>query len=288
MNAVLSLLQGGCPVKSIYDLQAEYRGFLHHSCEKALDLGLWLPSFHQCTRPLVPGELCVIMADTGVGKSAVLSNIAHSVRSEGLTVLMFHLELPGTLVFERMMAMANGIPQAEIEARYQNEEVLNVSKLDHIYVCDRTRLTYKDMKVIISIATEKREKPDVVMIDYVGLMDAHGSRSRYERMSSAAEDMKVLAKETNTVVVAATQVHRKEENQGDQELSLHDARDSSSIEASAGLLLGLWRDSQDKTLLNIKVLKNTKGTGGRVIPCNFDGSTMVITERVEEAHWPTR
>jgi hypothetical protein len=63
------------------------------------------------------------------------------------------------------------------------------------------------------------------------------------------------------------------------EPSLHSAKESGSIENSCGLLLGAWRSSEDGGLLNIRVLKSTKGGAGKHVKCNFDGSRMIITER---------
>ena len=54
-----------------------------------------------------------------------------------------------------------------------------------------------------------------------------------------------------------------------------------SIENSCGLLLGAWRDSNDKNLMFVKVLKSTKGGSGTLVECNFDGAKMRITERAK-------
>ena len=70
---------------------------------------------------------------------------------------------------------------------------------------------------------------------------------------------------------------RPEKSKASLEPKLHDAKDSGSIENSAGLVLGAWRPDHGTML--IKVLKNTKGKSGIVIECNFDGSTMQLTER---------
>ena len=265
-------------VHSIYDLEQDYRTFSTATSDVALDLGWWLPKTREFIRPLVPGELCTIMADTGVGKSSCLQNIAKSARD--LDILFFEMELPGTMVFERFAAMSSQLPQATIEATYKADCQIALLGIDHIYTCDKSRLKVEDMEEIIMGAA--REKigtlPQVVMVDYIGLMDSKGSSKRYERISDSAEGLKVLAKNTNTIVVCATQIHRKPESEGQDELFLHDAKDSSSIEASAGLLLGAWRDPEDSEILYIKILKNTKGKAGEIFKCSFNGATMTITE----------
>jgi replicative DNA helicase len=96
--------------------------------------------------------------------------------------------------------------------------------------------------------------------------------SRYDRASNVAESLKRIAKQTGTIIVAASQRGRPKAEVF--EVCLHDAKESGSLENSSGLVLGVWRDPEDKTLLHVKILKNTKGTGGHCIPCNFDGETM--------------
>jgi replicative DNA helicase len=116
-----------------------------------------------------------------------------------------------------------------------------------------------------------------VMVDYVQLIRGAG-KSRYENMSMVAEELKVIAKATNTILIIASQIARKEEG----EIGLHDAKDSGSIENSCGLILGAWRDSEDKNRMMLKVLKNTKGQSGRIIPCRIFDSLLVSEEAKEQ------
>lgn len=262
------------PVKSMLELEEDYTAFVKRAESLTLNLGYWLPSFNLCSRGLMPGELAVVMADTGVGKTAVLQNIAFNVK---LPTLLFELELPGTLVFERFMQLEHKLPGDEVAARYKAGNPL-ASALRHVYVCSQSRMNPAEMERIVTLSELKMGvRPAIVMIDYIGLLSAPGT-SRYERVSAAAEQMKVLAKTTDTVFLIASQVSRPS---GDApgEVFLHDAKDSGSIENSAGLVLGVWREGEFGETMKIKILKNTKGRSGRVIDCNYDGEKMRITEK---------
>jgi len=260
------------------DLEHEYRERALMDTGAGLTFNGFLPQLANQVRPLVGGELMAIIADTGVGKSAFAQTIA--MHAKPLTVINFSLELPGTLVFERQMAMKHRVPQAEIEQTYKDNERWDLHDLHHIHTCENTGLSAADMEDIVS---DSGICPSVLIVDYIGLMSHKGSRGRYERMSDAAEALKTLAKNTDTVVIVVCQVHRKEGN--DPEIFLHDAKDSGSIENSAGLLLGLWRDTEDRKGMYCKILKNTKGTAGSIIHCEYDGERMQIKpyfEAVEE------
>jgi 5S rRNA maturation endonuclease (ribonuclease M5) len=269
------------PIKSMDELEADYSEFVKQSNKTGVNLGSWIPGLARL-RPLVPGEMAVIMADTGVGKTAILQNIAHAIWP--LPVLLFEMELPGTLVFERFVQIGLGVAGETVESTYKsgNRYQWERNRLAHIFTCTSSKMNPKEMERIIN-ASELRigQRPAVIMVDYIGLLHCPGN-SRYERMSHAAEQMKVLAKSTNTVFIVATQVHRREQEDG-QELpvGIHDAKDSGSIENSAGLVLGAWR-SGDGRSLKVKVLKSTKGGAGRLVECLFRGETLQIKEQAEQ------
>ena len=262
------------PIYSAKEVMQKYTESIttHHPI--SVNLGRWLPSLQQRVRPLVPGELITVMADTGVGKSAIMQNIA--ISQPHLKVLFFELELPVTHMGERFTAITNNKAAKDVERETRTGGSFATKAWDHIYTCDTAGLTVEQIAEMIHKAELKMgSKPDVVMIDYIGLIQG-GQGKRYERMSTIAESLKVLAKASNVILFISSQVHRKEHD----EPTLHDAKDSGSIENSSSLVLGAWRPSKPE--MNIKILKNTKGYANDVVECNFDGAKMLITERFEE------
>jgi len=262
------------PLLNVFEQEAKYTEFINRAGDLVLDLSDWIPEFKGLVEPLMPGEMCVMMADCGVGKTAALQNLA--VTTPHLNTALFELELPASLCFERFMAIGNGLEQVEVRAKYNKGDPLNRSPIQHIYVCDQANLSVPQIGEILSYnAIELNRHYQVVMIDYIGLIRSHQGRSRYERVSAIAEDCKVLAKEHDVVLLITTQIHRIGRDY-DPTINLHDAKDSGSIENSAGLLLGFWRDPADRTKFWIRILKNTKGEAGKDICCKFDGAKMKI------------
>lgn len=262
------------PIYTAEEAEARYQKFIRQSSERAFDLGKFLPSLGRY-RPLVPGELVAVIADTGVGKTAILQNIARCARP--LSVLFFELELPIELMFERAVAMANDVSCALVEREYRSGSKAAMHGVDHIYICDNARMTTADIeRVIVQSELKIGRRPAVVCVDYIGLLSGGGKR--YERTSDAAEDLKRVAKSTGTIIILCAQVHRSRES---EEIGLHDAKDSGSIEASCGMVIGAWRDPTDPNggTMVLKVLKCTKGKAGMQVVCNFEGETLRITER---------
>jgi len=267
------------PVFTMAELEAQYVEFARSVETRTFDLARFIPSLGRSVRRLLPGELVVVMSDTGVGKTAIQQCLARSAAP--LPTLFFELELPQELMFERFVQMETAWTSEHVEAHYTTQTGglwRTFEHLNHILVCAESGLSTIQIESFIGRSELKTgTKPAVVIIDYIGLIRGEASRSRYEKLSATAEELKVIAKRTRTIVVLGTQVARPEKTKDSLEPRLHDAKDSGSIENSAGLVLGAWRP--DHQTLMIKVLKNTKGRSGIVVECNFDGETMQLTER---------
>ena len=275
------------PLFTISELEADYRRFVRSMEQNSFSLGKWLPSLGKI-RPLVPGELVFIIGDTGTGKTGTLQQI--STAALPLPTVLFQLELPKELMFERYSAMATKMTAEQIEQAYQSADDSISDRLDIAYknllVCVESRLTVPQIESIIMRAELKLgERPRVVLIDYIQLIGGSGPNRR-EKISDIAEDLKVMAKATRTIVIVTSQIRRGE----DEEPSLHSAKESGSIESSCGLLLGAWQDAEQPGTLNFRVLKSTKGGTGMLVKCNFDGARMLITEKskLDDADIPQR
>lgn len=236
-----------------------------------IDLSRWLPSLRDSIRPLMAGDLAVILADTGAGKTTMLANIAYS--QSPLPVLLFELELQPEDMCERFLAMDANRAGKHISSDIEQGKGFNVSRWGNIYVCPNSKVSVEDMEGIINTSELYiGKRPCLVLVDYIGLMSG-GQGKRYERMSTIAEGLKVMAKATNTVVLLSSQIHRDKERKG---INLHDAKDSGSIESSAQLVIGAVRTDKDR--IDLTILKCTKSLAGKVINCTFNGDTQRIRE----------
>jgi 5S rRNA maturation endonuclease (ribonuclease M5) len=269
------------PIYTIGELEADYKRFVRSMGENSFSLGKWLPSLGMKLRALVPGELVFIIGDTGTGKTGLLANIARAALP--LPTLFFELELPKELMFERFASMTAKMSGEMIETAYQSADDSMKDRLDaqlrNLCICPVSRLTVEKMENIIMRSDLKfGERPRVVLIDYIQLVSGSGANRR-EKISDIAEDLKVMAKATRTIVIVTSQIARPKNVDDNWEPGLHDAKESGSIEASCGLLIAAWQDKKKDGILNLRVLKSTKGGTGTFVQCNFDGARMIITEK---------
>lgn len=264
-------------LQSIEELEDDYIAFTKESKTLKYDWGHWLPSLRNRMRPMVPGETGTVLAETGVGKTTILHNIAMSCK---LKTILFEIELPGTLTFERFIALQENKSGDLIEKTYEEGKKVewNRSALDHIFTCSRSKIDIESIESIIRNGHKKIGcHPALILIDYIGLIGGRGI-SRYERMSYVAEEIKKIAKATKTIIIMACQVARKKDAKTG-EIFLTDAKDSGSIENSSGVVLGAWREGVEGENMKIKILKQTKGKAcGYMVDCNFKGEYGLITE----------
>ena len=261
------------PVLSMAEMERIYiESIKRRKAGVGLSLGKWLPGLGNY-RVLVPGELLLIMADTGVGKTAALQNIVRHARP--MTCLVFELELPPDSMFERQVAVELGMKCQHVESSYRLGERANFKAQEHVWVCPLPKMTLEEMGTIIDRSELKiGKRPDVVFLDYIQLMQGKGTR--YERLSDIADGLKRLAREAEVILVVTSQVSRPEKGKRTPEVTLHDAKDTGNIENSAGMILGLWRDPGDRETMFVRVLKCTKGAAGLEIECFFEGETLRI------------
>ena len=276
------------PLFSLADLEAGYIDYAENTATRALDLSVWLPSLKDQVRPLMPGELVTLIADTGTGKTALMQNLAVQ-GCANVPTLFFELELPPELMFERFVAIRKKVDAKFIEEGYRRGDKMGREMVSlmcqKLRICTRARITPEWLEETINRSELMLgERPLVVIVDYLGLMRGEG-RSRYEQFSNIVEELRIIAKTTRTIIIATSQVTR-DKKRATPEITMHDAKESGSIENSSSLVLGSWRDAEDDTCLHLRVLKNTKGKTGWNVQCDFDGPTMRITER--SGGWPDK
>lgn len=230
--------------------------------------------FDNLTNGLHGGELIVLAARPGCGKSALAMNIVENVAKQGKTVAVFSLEMSNEQIIERMLSGMAGIPLSEIKSGKLSRGELDVVKLQNAnnVICSTMHLFGNDNPNIRpgEIRSQCRRLKsqfglDLVVIDYIGLMqgDEEGrqSENRQNEIQKITRSLKIMAKELDVPVLALSQLKRDAEIRkinskggGDSEPVLSDLRDSGAIEQDADIVLFIHREKQEEGSASDKVL----------------------------------
>jgi 5S rRNA maturation endonuclease (ribonuclease M5) len=265
------------PLFTMDELEARYIEFLKRSKERALHLSAWMPSLPMV---LVPGELLFILADTGVGKTAILGNLI--ISNPHLASVLFELELAESKIFQRMVQKAAVVSRYRIEAAYLTGGMIpwrESHKLDRLVVTPESFLTIERIDSIVRRSELKTGMPPaLVFVDYVQLVNST-ERDRRSRVADISEGLKKMAKARNVVVICTSQIARDNER-GYGDVGLHDGKEAGEIENSAGTVLGVSRNPDRPQEMCIQVLKSTEHGGGKKVYADFDFETLRIAEKL--------
>jgi replicative DNA helicase len=137
-----------------------------------------------------------------------------------------------------------------------------------IFIDDTSGITVSDLRTKAR-RLHHQHPLAAIMVDYLQLMSG-GSRyassaNRVQEISEISRSLKVLARELNVPVVAASQLSRSVESRSPQIPQLADLRESGSIEQDADIVAFLYReeyynpDTDRKNITDILVKKHRNG-----------------------------
>ncbi len=250
----------------------------------------------ECLLGLRPGQMIVIGARPGVGKTSFALNLATNAAFAGASVALFSLEMSKVEIAQRLLAAEARVGLREIRSAHirddQWPQILeatnSLSQLD-IMIDDTPGTTVTEIR-----AKARRilhgKKLGIVIIDYLQLISppAGGRRadSRATEVSEMSRGIKIMAKDLEVPVVALSQLNRTVENRTGKRPQLSDLRESGSIEQDADIVALLDRSMnedeaarEDRPAMNETTFIIAKNRSGALddIPLTFlPGSTKFV------------
>jgi len=223
---------------------------------------------------LGPGELGVVMAPSGIGKSWFLSKIACSALQNGIDVLHYTLELSESYVGQRYTTILTNIGTADQKMR--KDEIIRKIK----QVPGRVRIKYyppqfASAKTIAAHVEKVRQigfNPKLIIIDYADLLKSgNGGRDGlYAELGGIYEELRGLSGETQIPVWTATQTNRAAIDH--EVIGADSVGDSYKKVQTADFIMSVSRKTKDK-LSNtgrIHIVKNRFGPDGMTFPAKID------------------
>lgn len=194
------------------------------------------------------GDLIIVGARPGMGKTSFAMNIATNVAKSGKAVAIFSLEMSGEQLVTRILSSEALVDSKRIRTgQLKNEDWDNIATVItslsgcDIYIDDTSAITATEMKA------KMRRIPNLglVVIDYIGLMQSTiNTDNRAQQVGEISRNLKIMAKDFGIPIICCAQLNRGTESRtGDNKKpTLADLRDSGSIEQDADIVLFLYRD----------------------------------------------
>ena len=215
------------------------------------------------------GNVMVLAARPGVGKTAVTLALIRSVMEQGLRAKLYSLEMPATEIAERFMFSLGGLDMWSTRTG-------ELDRAAFASAVDRVRdwgLTIEDslsnIGDIVSDAAilHQRGEVDVIFVDHLRLLrtgDPKLDSNIYARTCEITRQVKGLALKSMLPVVYCCQLNR-DSPRLDKDPDLQDLRDSGSIEEDADKVVFLRRlkAKSDGEPVRLKMIigKNRQGGG---------------------------
>ena len=235
------------------------------------------------------GELVTIGARTSMGKSALSSTMARNAAGMGYTVLVCSMEDSEDMLVARHVAAAGRVNLADIRAPQRAPDVMWSGVSDGVdtmmplplWIDEQPSLSLADVRRKVAQVQRKAGKLDLVVVDYLQLMQGDGD-TRAQVLGSIAAGLKSAAKEYGVVVVLLSQLSR-EADKLDGPPRLEHLKESGGIEEASDIVMLLWREYKRKPKPELKhkaqleLAKHKNGPTDTVL-LHFDGATQRFSD----------
>lgn len=200
-------------------------------------------------------QFVVLGARPGTGKTAFTLNLVQNIvkKDENKHVLMFSLEMGSFELMERIVAMNTGINSRFIKTGELNDAqwadiatyLNNNSNSTSFYINDNPGVSINDIETEMNKVMEQTDSLDLVVIDYLQLINVNGIADRQQAIAALSRRIKLLSKKYHVPILALSQLNRSAAT--GERPGLHNLRESGQIEQDADIVMMLsQKDVEDE------------------------------------------
>jgi replicative DNA helicase len=223
---------------------------------------------------LGPGELGVVVAPSGVGKTWVLAALGAAAVKAGKIVAHYTLELSQGYVGLRYDTVFTHIASSDLSQR--RDEVLDKVKR----LKGKLKIKYyppkgassKTIQAHLEKMIAAGNKPDLVIVDYADLLLSHSNKSdsTYAEQGGVYIDLRGMSGELGIPIWTASQTNRSAIDS--EVIEADKIADSYAKVMNADFIMSLSRKAKDKlnNTARVHIMKNRFGQDGITFPAKMD------------------
>jgi len=228
-------------------------------------------------------DLIIVASRPAMGKSSFAMNIAqYAAVHNSRTVVVFSLEMSSEQLVMRMLCTEASVDSQRIKEGLIGSNEMN-SLMEVMDPMSRAKIYIDDSSgANVSMIRSKcrrlsaRAGLDLVVIDYLQLIQASGSRkdgNRMQEVSDMTRQLKLLARELDVPILLLCQLNRGPDTRTDHRPVISDLRESGSIEQDADMVILLYRPAAYMDTQEYEMGDNTSQI---IIAKHRHGSTGVV------------
>lgn len=221
---------------------------------------------------LAPGELGVVMAPAGIGKSWMLINIGANAVKAGKTVIHYTLELNENYVGQRYDSVLTGINAQTLKHHQETvEEKMKTLRGELIVKYFPTKsVGVMALKAHVEKTIMQGKTPDLIILDYGDLLKVNVKKDKHEALEDLYEEIRGMAGEYKIPIWTASQAGRSALE--DDIIEADKIASSYGKVMVADFLMSLSRKVEDKMSGTGRghVIKNRFGPDGITLPSKIN------------------
>jgi len=280
------------------NLHSVVKSIINHE-EAVQGLSTGFREFDELTGGLHPGELMIVAGRPSMGKTAWALNVAEYMAMEqDKGVVLFSMEMSDKEIIKRNIISHSGVSSYQIRNGYISQiDIDDIVRAEvaispaPIYIDDTPHINPLEI-LSKGRALKLRHDIQLIVIDYMQLVQSPGRMSPYETITYISRQFKLLARELDISVIAISQLSRGPENREDHRPRLGDLRESGAIEQDADTVVFVYREDYYHKINNgsyeptnqgeIIVAKQRNGPTGS-INLSWNGDLMKFSNLITES-----
>ena len=225
------------------------------------------------------GELGVVIAPTGAGKSMVLAHLGAQAVKNGKSVVHYTLELSEAVTGQRYDSCISGVRLSDLSSMKDlvYEKVKDVEGSLVIKEYPTRSASVNVLASHLEKLKKRNQKIDVILVDYADLLKPTTNyKEKRQELESIYESLRALAQEHDCPVWTASQTNRSGLNA--EVITMESISEAFSKCFVADFIFSISRTIKDKNANTgrLFIAKNRNGFDGLVYPIFMDPSNVKI------------
>ena len=225
------------------------------------------------------GELGVVIAPTGAGKSMALAHLGAAAVKNGKNIVHYTLELSEAVTGQRYDSCTTGVPLSQLFER-KDEVFENITDIEGSLIIKEyptKTASPNNIRKHLEKLKKQNRKIDMIIVDYADLLrPAKTYKEKRNELESIYEDLRAIAQENKCPIWTASQTNRSGLNA--EVVTMESISEAFNKCFVADFICSISRTIKDKNSNQARmfIAKNRNGPDGLIFSMHMDTSCVKL------------